>query len=97
MVSSNRSRGAPMVTRSRCSSLVGQEARKHEPKVWVRDVSLSYPAGKGDSLLALDGIDLKVRPGSFSASLARRAAASQRCCTSSPDCTSDVGQRDGRR
>ena len=44
-------------------------ARKHhsqaQPKVWVRDVSLSYPAGKGDRLLALEHIDLKVEPGEF--------------------------------
>ena len=46
-------------------SPVGQEAAKGEPKVWVRDVSLSYPSGKGDRLLALDGIDLKVRAGEF--------------------------------
>ncbi len=46
-------------------SLVDKEAAKNRPKVWVRDVSLSYPAGKGDHLLALDGIDLKVRAGEF--------------------------------
>jgi NitT/TauT family transport system ATP-binding protein len=36
-----------------------------QPKVSVRDVSLSYPASKGERLLALDHIDLKVRPGEF--------------------------------
>jgi NitT/TauT family transport system ATP-binding protein len=46
-------------------TLVGQEATASQPKVWVRDVSLSYPSGKGDRLLALDGIDLKVRAGEF--------------------------------
>ena len=46
-------------------ALVDQNATKGEPKVWVRDVSLSYPSGKGDRLLALDGIDLKVRAGEF--------------------------------
>jgi NitT/TauT family transport system ATP-binding protein len=35
------------------------------PKVWVRYVSLSYPSGKGDRLLALDNIDLQVRSGEF--------------------------------
>ena len=31
----------------------------------MRDVSLSYPSSKGDRLLALDSIDLKVRAGEF--------------------------------
>lgn len=41
------------------------EVAEAKPKVWVRDVSLSYPAGRGDRLLALDGIDLKVKTGEF--------------------------------
>lgn len=35
------------------------------PKLWLREVSLSYPAGNGTRLLALDHIDLKVQPGEF--------------------------------
>jgi NitT/TauT family transport system ATP-binding protein len=35
------------------------------PKVRVWDVSLTYPAGKSERLLALDHIDLKVEPGEF--------------------------------
>jgi NitT/TauT family transport system ATP-binding protein len=46
-------------------ALVGQDAAKAAPKVWVRGLSLSYPSGKGDRLLALDRIDLKVRAGEF--------------------------------
>jgi NitT/TauT family transport system ATP-binding protein len=46
-------------------SPIQHEASKAKPKVWVRDVSLSYPSSKGERLLALDGIDLKVRAGEF--------------------------------
>lgn len=35
------------------------------PKVWLREVSLSYPSANGNRLLALDHIDLKVKPGEF--------------------------------
>jgi NitT/TauT family transport system ATP-binding protein len=35
------------------------------PKVWLRDVSLSYKTESGSRLLALDQIDLKVRQGEF--------------------------------
>ena len=35
------------------------------PKVWLREVSLSYPSNNGNRLLALDHIDLKVRTGEF--------------------------------
>jgi NitT/TauT family transport system ATP-binding protein len=34
-------------------------------KVWLREVSLSYPTTNGPRLLALDHIDLKVRAGEF--------------------------------
>ena len=34
-------------------------------KVWLREVSLSYPTSTGNRLLALDHIDLKVRAGEF--------------------------------
>jgi len=34
-------------------------------KVWLREVSLSYPTRNGTRLLALDQIDLKVRAGEF--------------------------------
>ena len=46
-------------------SLVGEDVAKAQPKVWVRDLSLSYPSGNGGRLLALDGIELKVRAGEF--------------------------------
>jgi NitT/TauT family transport system ATP-binding protein len=46
-------------------ALVRPEATAAEPKVWVRDVSLSYPSSNGDRLLALDGIELNVRAGEF--------------------------------
>ena len=35
------------------------------PKVWLREISLSYQNGNGSRLLALDGIELKVRQGEF--------------------------------
>jgi NitT/TauT family transport system ATP-binding protein len=35
------------------------------PKLWLNDVSLSYKTESGSQLLALDHIDLKVRPGEF--------------------------------
>jgi NitT/TauT family transport system ATP-binding protein len=35
------------------------------PKVWLRDISLSYQNGNGSRLLALDHIDLKIQPGEF--------------------------------
>jgi NitT/TauT family transport system ATP-binding protein len=35
------------------------------PKVWLRDISLSYKTESGSRLLALDQIDLKVRQGEF--------------------------------
>jgi sulfonate transport system ATP-binding protein len=59
------SNSLPPMAAARGLALVGQEPAKGEPKVWVRDVSLSYPSGKSDRLLALDGIDLKVRAGEF--------------------------------
>ena len=34
-------------------------------KVWLREVSLSYPTATDNRLLALDHIDLKVRAGEF--------------------------------
>ncbi len=34
-------------------------------KVWLRNISLAYATGNGTQLLALDGIDLKVRTGEF--------------------------------
>jgi NitT/TauT family transport system ATP-binding protein len=43
----------------------GKHPSQAAPKVRVRDVSLSYPASKGERLLALDNIDLKVAPGEF--------------------------------
>ena len=52
----DRPTGVPPIT---------DDAAQSEPKVWVRNVSLSYPSTKGDRLLALDGIDLKVRAGEF--------------------------------
>ena len=59
------SESLPSVAAGPGLSLVAHEAAKAAPKVCVRDVSLSYPSGKGDHLLALDGIDLKVRAGEF--------------------------------
>jgi NitT/TauT family transport system ATP-binding protein len=44
---------------------ITEDTVHYEPKVWVRDVSLSYPSTRGDRLLALDGIELKVRSGEF--------------------------------
>jgi sulfonate transport system ATP-binding protein len=41
------------------------QAANAPPKVWLRQVSLSYPAANGNRLLALDEIDLKVQPGEF--------------------------------
>jgi NitT/TauT family transport system ATP-binding protein len=41
------------------------EARLDRPKVWLKDVSLSYKTDAGSSLLALDKINLKVRQGEF--------------------------------
>lgn len=35
------------------------------PKVWLKDVSLSYKTDTGSRLLALDNIDLRVRAGEF--------------------------------
>jgi NitT/TauT family transport system ATP-binding protein len=35
------------------------------PKVWLRDISLSYKTTSGERLLALDHINLKVTPGEF--------------------------------
>ena len=46
-------------------ALVRPDASPAEPKVCVRNLSLSYSSTKGDRLLALDGIDLKVRTGEF--------------------------------
>ncbi len=40
-------------------------ATLESPKVWLRDVSLSYKTESGSRLLALDQIDLKVRQGEF--------------------------------
>src|SRR5258705_3630764 len=40
-------------------------ATLESPKVWLRDVSLSYKTKTGSRLLALDQIDLKVRQGEF--------------------------------
>ncbi len=40
-------------------------ATVESPKVWLRDVSLSYKTETGSRLLALDQIDLKVRQGEF--------------------------------
>jgi NitT/TauT family transport system ATP-binding protein len=62
MASSN---AVPLLAGAKDLALVGQGALKAAPKVRVRDVSLSYPSGRGDRLLALDGIDLKVRAGEF--------------------------------
>jgi len=46
-------------------SLVDRDGAPAKPKVWVRDVSLSYPSSRGERLLALDGIDLQVCSGEF--------------------------------
>jgi NitT/TauT family transport system ATP-binding protein len=35
------------------------------PKVWLKDISLSYKVDRGPRLLALDNINLKVKPGEF--------------------------------
>jgi NitT/TauT family transport system ATP-binding protein len=35
------------------------------PKLWLRDISLSYKTGAGEQLLALERVDLKVKPGEF--------------------------------
>ncbi len=35
------------------------------PKLWLREMSLSYKTSSGDRLLALDRVDLKVKPGEF--------------------------------
>jgi NitT/TauT family transport system ATP-binding protein len=35
------------------------------PKVWLKDISLSYKTNNGSRLLALDSINLKVKPGEF--------------------------------
>ncbi len=40
-------------------------ATVENPKLWLRDVSLSYRTETGSRLLALDQIDLKVRQGEF--------------------------------
>jgi len=45
--------------------VAGEHPSQSRPKVRVRDVSLSYPASKGERLLALDHIDLNVKPGEF--------------------------------
>lgn len=56
----------PIGERSRSNlALVHPGTSVNEPKVWVRDVSLAYPASNGDRLLALDEINLKVRAGEF--------------------------------
>jgi len=43
--------------------------RQHDvngtPKVWLKDISLSYKVDNGARLLALDNINLKVKPGEF--------------------------------
>jgi NitT/TauT family transport system ATP-binding protein len=35
------------------------------PKLWLQEISLSYKTSKGQRLLALDRVDLKVKPGEF--------------------------------
>jgi len=55
-VVSGREKGLPLFG--------GHDARSKR-KVWVRNVTLSYPASKGGRLVALDGIDLQVRSGEF--------------------------------
>jgi NitT/TauT family transport system ATP-binding protein len=42
-----------------------QHAGSRVPKVSLRDISLSYKANNGTPLLALDGINLQVRPSEF--------------------------------
>jgi NitT/TauT family transport system ATP-binding protein len=45
--------------------LASEHPLQAQPKVRVRDLSLSYPTSKGERLLALDHIDLNVKPGEF--------------------------------
>ncbi len=44
---------------------VRQHDVKGTPKVWLKDISLSYRVDNGTRLLALDNINLKVKPGEF--------------------------------
>jgi len=46
-------------------SVLRRDDPNANPKVWLREVSLSYPTASGSRLLALDHIDLKVRTGEF--------------------------------
>jgi len=44
---------------------IRQRAVNDTPKVWLKDISLSYKVDNGTRLLALDNINLKVKPGEF--------------------------------
>jgi NitT/TauT family transport system ATP-binding protein len=46
-------------------SLLRRDDPDANPKVWLREVSLSYSTANGGRLLALDHIDLEVRAGEF--------------------------------